>query len=385
MPDQLELNLVTAEDRRSRWRGIIVAAIFLAGLALRVWGLKWALPAVIHHDERNVALSVLKGLFSGNLCPQFYYYPSLSVLSHYLAASAAYIVGNASGLFAKLTDLRVQDYLPYARLISALSGALTVLVVTKTAMAIRKDAAIPAAVVSAFGSLSTLHSHYATPDASLVLFIQLALLFAMLSIERESMRLNAWAAAFSAVAASFKYTGVLAIIPVLIAACTIKSSLRRRTRLAIPAVVATVVFAALNIGAIFDLPTLFDHLRFEALHYFKAGNLGIINTASENPGGIVFHLRAMLGDIGYIAAGFALFGIIVSFTFRSGRRYLAVAMTFAIPHLILFSSARAAFPRNILPVTPILTVFAGVAIAWFVASFKTTSVRPKVAVLTMAF
>jgi len=384
MFDRPSFTDILPQEPRNLRTNCILLIVFLAALAVRVWGISWALPAVIHHDERNVGLAVLRALFSGDPSPQFYYYPSLAVISHYVGAVAAFFVRSSSGLLGTLSDLRVQDYLPYARLLSAIFGALTVLVVAKTAKSIRPGACIPAAVISAFSFLGVLHGHYATPDASLTLFVQLAVLFSFLSLSRNSPRLSLWAAAFAAMAASFKYTGALVILPAILAAALAGPKRGRGKRMTITAAVALLIFLALNIGAVMDCPLLIDHIRFEAIHYLEAGNIGIANAASENPRGLVFHVRAMLGDVGYITAGLAILGIIVCASSPLGRKYLLLLAAFAIPHIALFSVARAAFPRNVLPITPAVAVLAGAAIARLADAFRTESVRPKVIVLATA-
>ena len=85
-----------------------------------------------------------------------------------------------------------------------------------------------------------------------------------------------------------------------------------------------------------------------------------------------------------MAAGFAIFGIIACFTSPLGKKYLLILAAFVIPHAALFASARAAFPRNVLPITPAVAVLAGIAIAKFADAFKTGTVRHKVIVLTTA-
>ncbi|HUT03194.1 MAG TPA: glycosyltransferase family 39 protein [bacterium] len=358
-----------------------LAVVFAVAFAIRLVGINWALPAVIHHDERNVGLAVLKALFSGEPCPTFYYYPALAVFSHYVSAVVAFTVGKHYGLLGRLTDLRLPDYLPYARFASALAGALTVLVVAKTARDVRRGAGIPAGLVATFGFISVLHSHYATPDVSLTLFVQLALLFSFLSLSRRSPRSSFWAAAFAAFAASFKYTAFLVIIPAIVSAVLVGPKGNRMGRATQVAAVGFAIFAVINIGGIIDLPVLVDHVRAEAMHYFQAGNLGVPGVSCENPRGVMFHVRAALGDVGYVAAGLAILGIITCASSRLGRRYLLVSLAFVVPHLALFASARAAFPRNVLPLTPSVAILAGVGIARVAESVRTKSLRPKVIAL----
>lgn len=384
MPDLPLTTRTPPENPQNQPTSTILLIVFVAALAVRVWGINWALPAVIHHDERNVGLAVLRALFSGSLAPRFYYYPALAVLSHLMAAVATFMVGSSSGLFGPLTDLRLQDYLPLARLLSAFAGAITVLIVAKTASFLRAGAGAPAATISAFAFLGVLHGHYATPDVSLTLFVQLAILFSLTSISRKLLRLSLWAAFFAAIAASFKYTGALAVIPAMLAAGLAGTAPRTMKRMALAAAVALLTFSALNIAAITDFPVFIDNLRAESQHYFVTGNLGVANIVSENPRGVVFHIRAILGDVGYLAAGLAILGLTVCALSTLGRSYLLVVCAFALPHLALFALARAAFARNVLPVTPALAVLAGVAIARLADACRTKSVRAKVVVLATA-
>ena len=384
MPDHPFPTRALHKGPRNLRTNSILLIVFVAALAVRIWGINWALPAVIHHDERNVGLAVLKALLAGSLAPQFYYYPALAVLSHYMAAIAAFLVGRSSGLLGTLADLRLQDYLPFARLLSAIAGALTILVVAKTAGSIRAGAGLPAATIGAFAFLGVLHSHYATPDTALALFIQLSLLFSFMSLSRKLPRLSLWAAFFAAIAASFKYTGALAVIPAVLAAGVAGPAPRRAGRIAVAAVVALLAFAALNIGAIMDFRVFIDHIRAEAQHYFVTGNLGVANLVTENPRGVMFHIRAMVGDVGYVAACLAFFGLIVCALSPPGRSYLLVLCAFALPHLVLFASARAGFSRNVLPLTPAVVVLAGVGVARLADGWRAESIRAKVVVLATA-
>ncbi|MCD6326408.1 glycosyltransferase family 39 protein [bacterium] len=380
-PACLLSNLIGDEGRRWPFVALI---LFIGAFAIRVWGVNWSLPAVIHHDEMNIGRAALGALVSGELVPKFYYHPMLAILVHSLAAIAAFLIGAFNGLYGSIAELRLADYLPLARAFSALCGALTVVVVAHTARCVRKEATILAALIASTGFISVLHGHYATPDAPLVLLIQLALLLSLRAVQTESWGRLFWAGAFAGAAASFKYTGAIALIPVSVAAVMMSRSGRLR-RASMVVLVGIGVFIALNIPALLDFGDLVEHVRFEAFHYFEAGNLGAANLVSENPGGLLFHIRAVLGDVGYMAGAFAILGLLGALSSSVGRRYALLILCFVAPHLALFASAKAAFPRNVLPITPIIAVLAGIGLVHAAQALQEGSLRPKIVFLATFF
>lgn len=365
-------------------RHLALASVLVVAFAVRVWGLNWALPAIIHWDERNVGGAALEMLASGSICPDFFYHPSLAVLSHYLAAVLAFMIGSCRGLFSTIEDLRLSDCLPYCRFMSAISGVLTVAVVARTARLLRPAASIPAATVASFGFLSVLHSHYATPDIPLSLAVQLTTLLSFEAHCRQSKKMLMLAAVTGGMAASFKYTGAIAVISVLVAAASMPYEQRKMRRIASLALASLLTFLALNTCALLHPETFLDHIGFEAFHYYKAGNLGAGDFASDNPRGVFFHVRAVLGDIGYVAFGFAVFGLIMALRSPLGRKYILILSAYVLPHLALFGSSRAAFPRNALPISPGAAVLAGLGIACLAESIRTQDARRKVIVAATA-
>src|SRR3712207_984813 len=58
---------------------IILLALFAGAAILRVWGVQWSLPYVIHTDEPNIVDAGVRIVKSGNLNPQWFHYPALVI------------------------------------------------------------------------------------------------------------------------------------------------------------------------------------------------------------------------------------------------------------------------------------------------------------------
>jgi len=363
---------------------LLILALVLAALTVRLWGRNWGLPAILHHDEMNIGRAALSSLNSGRLCPKFYYHPALAVAMHQVSALVSFLVGCQKGLYTALPDIRLADFIPLVRAISATLGALLVLVVAQTARAITPESALPAAAVAAFGYLQVLHSHYATPDVALALCVQLVIYLCVKALATKRFAHGIAAAGVASLAASLKYTAALVAIPVLLAVGISQPKATRTRRLAIAAATMLALFAIINVCALLDLGLFCKHLAFEVFHYCQAGNLGVKSVVFTNPKGLSFHLAAIAGDVGYLAAGLAVVGLFAALRLRSGRDYVILLLAFAVPHIALFASARAAFPRNILVLTPAVAVLAGVAIAEAARLVRDKSIRPKVVFLATA-
>src|SRR5207247_11395661 len=64
-------------QNRSDWA--IAATLFLLAAGLRVWGVHWSLPYVIHADESLIVDRAVHIVKTGDLNPHWFVYPALVI------------------------------------------------------------------------------------------------------------------------------------------------------------------------------------------------------------------------------------------------------------------------------------------------------------------
>ena len=161
-------------------RAAVLGLIVLAALILRVIGLQYGLPAVYNPDEVAImarALSFAKGSLNPHnfLYPTFYFYVLFAWVGIYLGFVR--ITGRA-GSMAALQRLYFTDpagIYTAGRLLGAVSGAATVLLVHRLASRLTDArAALAAAVFLAAAPLAVRDSHYVKHDIFATMVIVMA-------------------------------------------------------------------------------------------------------------------------------------------------------------------------------------------------------------------
>ena len=183
----------------------VLAAAALA-LALNLAGIGWGLPSRFHPDEKADVVAAM--VREGRLLPDSYVNPSLPL------ALAAPVVAVQQAVLGSLPS-PWSDPLLAARALSALVGAVAVLLLGFAAAGGRPSAAVVASFLLALAPGVVNLCHFATPEAWVLATTSLVLLLAVRHLEG---RAPAWALGLGlGLAVSTKYTAAALAVAVLAA------------------------------------------------------------------------------------------------------------------------------------------------------------------------
>lgn len=206
-----------------------IGLILLLAVLLRLWGIDHGLPHIYSVDEPALVRSVMGLRFDLNPhhfdWPHFHFYFCYFFFVVLVKFRALLQVLNLRPLLEPLVPIFWQDpqifYLEM-RIISALMGTATVgLVYLIGRKLFDKKVGLLAAAFLAVYPLHNEISHYALLEAPLTFWVTLSFLFSVLIFKRRSLPAGrqGWrdyllAGLFAGLAASTKYNGALAIVPI---------------------------------------------------------------------------------------------------------------------------------------------------------------------------
>jgi hypothetical protein len=186
-------------------RRLVLAASALA-LALNLAGIGWGLPSRFHPDEKADVVATM--VRERRLLPDSYVNPSLP-----LALAAPVVAFQQAVLGSRPSPW--SDPLLAVRVLSALAGAVAVLLLGLAAARVRPSAGVVAPLLLALAPGVVNLCHFATPEAWVLATTSLVLLLAVRHLEG---RAPAWALGLGlGLAVSTKYTAAALGVPVLAA------------------------------------------------------------------------------------------------------------------------------------------------------------------------
>lgn len=184
-----------------------IAAVILGALALRLYGIGWGLPDVLHnysyHPDEFLAVGAAASIIQTAL-PRFYNYPSL-----YLYISALVI------FIAAWTGLAATTAATFlcARLVTAAMGIGTVAITYWAGRVIfGGSAGLIAAVVLCIAPIHVQHSHFATVDVPSTLFVAAAIGYAGRILKGGGKRDYVLGGIMAGLAAGTKYNAGLVLL-----------------------------------------------------------------------------------------------------------------------------------------------------------------------------
>ncbi len=380
-----------------------ILALTLAAAALRLWGVTWGMPSAdsmfsFHPDEGvNLVNGVLDhGVVRPHLDIGFYNYGSLYFLLWQVAAAAnsAYgliALGPASAPNAPLAET-VASLTLVGRLISVVAGAATVatlVVAVRSVWGFR--AGIVAGALQAVAPLATVHSRFATVDATATLLCSLTLWAALCLVRRGltrglAMRLAGLGGVLAGLAGATRYNAILVVLAPICAAIMWRPDGEDRTtvregknpdasdraaatptRSAVAAracLVATVVAACLVgflvgcPGAALNWDRFVSDMLFEARK--SAVGMGLLFEGTGN--GHLYHWTTSLR----FALGWPLLLVSSAAALNAMRRRDPadiVLMAFVVPYFAMMGLAKVRFMRYMLPLLPVLFAWVGRSVA----------------------
>jgi hypothetical protein len=395
---------VTATPQGARWRPALALVVILAGAAaLRFYGAQWDGGYLFHPDERQIMLVAdgvsfpwppQRGVLlspSSPWNPHFFSYGSLPI---YLLRLCADLAGLINPVYRSLAA----SYL-VGRALSALFDLGTVLLIY--ALGKRLYGASTGLLASALVALSVLHiqlAHFYVTDAPLTFFATLTVLLAVRAGQR--FRLSnclplglAWGCALATKVSVAPLAAPVALAWAIAATRNRKAAEAQREAapptgggplagLALTGLVAVVTFALLEPYALIDYRTFLSDVGYESLMasgridapYTRQyiGTVPYLYLAWQT---IVWGMGIPLG----LAAVGGTIAALASAVRQLHRRQAVevggalIALSWVVTYFGLIGSLHAKFLRYMLPIMPLLCLFA----AWGLIAWLQRRGRPR--------
>ena len=331
-----------------RWCLVVV---LLLATALRFYGLDWDGGSGAHPDERHVvgvaeSLRWPERLNPFNVAPDFAY----GHLPLYLLA----LVGGLT---------RSTDLLLVGRTLAALFDVGTVALTFALGKRVYSEGV--GLLAAAFVALTVLHvqqAHFYTADTLLAFFALGALVFAARLAERGYSR-EAWMAGiWAGLALGTKFSAALLALPLGVACTVLPGGTRIRWKRGLEGGgAALVAFVLTNPVVLLEFPTFWHNVVEQA---------AIARGALDVPYTRQFHatwpyLYPIVQQLGWgmgVVLGLAAFGGLAYGVWRAvrepPRRVEWVVLGWSVPTFAFAGALYARFPRYLLPLTPVLMVYA---------------------------
>lgn len=341
----------------SRPRLWILLVVVLAAL-LRMTALNWDQSRHFHPDERAVANAVMRLSFSPlQLDPDFFAYGSLPI---YLAKVTSSLVTWVDPWAASYEGVILNG-----RRLSAIIGTLTVfLTILLGARLYDVRTGILGGFLLATSVLHVQNSRFLTVDVTLTFFVLLALL-QLVKLAREGRPANyIWAGVCVGLAVATKFSAMALLAPLGVAALVRWWTDGRLIRVA-----AWTTVAILAGGAAFALAEPYIILNFDRVYRDIHEQSQMVRNA-----GLMPYTTQYMGTVKYLyeleqlilwgmAPALGIVAVWATFlrpvhAVRQGRSDELVLLAWVVPFFLVTGSFEVKFPRYLLPIYPIMTLWA---------------------------
>lgn len=340
--------------------------IITVAVSLRIWGLKWGLPNYLHyysyHPDENVLFSAVTqiDLFNGYLDPGFYNYGSLYIYFVNIATTFAALMGWLNLNFTNLGENinQIANIYLTGRVVAVIMSLLTVFfvyVLGKKAYGRREG--LLAASLMAIIPIYVMHSKFMAVDVPCTLFITLSMIFAFRLMDGCRFRDYLFAGLFAGLAAGTKYNAGLAlIVPVIMHFYADKSNIMQRiinAKLFAMIAFTIIGFIIATPGILINQQQFIHDFMYEVGHVKEGHGLVFANTGS----GYIYHLlHSLLPGLGLPLFIIALLGVVYAI---KKHTYIDIALlAFVAVYYFVIGSAQVRFSRYIIPMLPVLALFA---------------------------
>jgi hypothetical protein len=348
-----------------------LAAILVAGLTLRLLGIRFGLPAIFNPDEVAI-MNRAMAFATGDLNPHNFLYPTLYFYVLFAWEAAFFVVGRLVGVFDSLPAFErsffVDPSLIYlaGRLLTAVLGVWTLVATWRLgARLFGQTAGVLAALLLAVAPLAVRDAHYVKHDVPVTLLIVLTHVglagLVVAPDRRRSPRPWLVVGLTAGLAMSTHYYAVFLIVPVAVVALATPAggdSVWRRSRSA--AIAGAACVAAFFAGSPFLLVEPGTAVRD------IVANREIVMDRVTTTSGLFGSLGPYAWWLAWDAAGvlvclLAIVGVAVAVV--TDWRKLVLVSGFPVVFLLFISNT---FPasRYLVPVLPFMAVLAGAALAW---------------------
>jgi hypothetical protein len=341
--------------RRWAWAGLGV--VLLAGLGLRLWGVRQGLPYAFNTDEADHFVRHAVRMFGeGTLNPRYFANPpAFTYLLHYLFGVWYGGGGGVRHAFAT----HPSELYTLARVAAALLGTLALWLLYATgARLFGRAVGLLAAAIEAVAFLPVFYAHLALNDVPTLAPLTLSLLGTAGVLQKGRRRDYLLAGAGLGLACASKYTAGIAVAPLLAAMATrfldAAPSARRGVLggLALAAGAALLAFLVANPYALLD----YDSFHSELVHQSSLSAESQGKLGAPKHGGVLYYLWSLTWGLGWVPALAALGGALS--VWRSQRRLGWLLVPAPLLFLAFMGLQGRYFGRWLMPILPILCLLA---------------------------
>jgi 4-amino-4-deoxy-L-arabinose transferase-like glycosyltransferase len=334
-----------------------IGAVLLIALALRLWGSGYGLPAYTryHPDEHALVEPAAQILWTGDWNLGRFNYPAFYAYIQTLVHAGYFLYGAAQGLWSQVFPFTIPQYYHASRVVTALFGTLSVLVVHLAGREMfRRRAALLSSALLATSYLHVVHSHYATFDVMVAFLAVLTLLFSELLLARGEAKWYLLAGLCAGLAGATKYNGAIVLL-VPLAAHILATPwgewgwLNGRLFLGLGGF--AVGFLGGNPYALGNMDQFLNGLATVLHHY------GTQQPGFEGTGNWRWYLHATLTSADALWVVTGVVGLVGMF-WREWKKGLLVVL-FPLVYYLMISSFVVRFERNLVPVLPFLALGGG--------------------------
>jgi len=335
-----------------------LAALLVASLLIRIWGIKQGLPYSYNADEATHFVPRAIDFFSHDLNPHYFLNPPAYSYLLYIVFELWF--GSADAVRTTFTNDPTAVYV-VARLVAAGLGTASVLLTYLAgARLIGRAGGLLAAAVMGFGFLPVFYSHLALNDVPTLAPVALALYGTAGVLRRGRKRDYAIAGLGIGLAGATKYTGLITAV-CLLAAFTGDAAgdgLRRAApRLLLAAALAVLAFFLANPYAFLDSSSFLNGVNAQASLAAGGGDPGKLGL---HGGGTTYYLWTFTWGLGWVPSLAALAGAALLVL----RRRVALALVLLpapIIFIIFMGNQQRFFGRWLMPIFPIVALLAAYA------------------------
>ncbi|MEO8585333.1 MAG: DUF2298 domain-containing protein [Acidobacteriota bacterium] len=349
-----------ASSPRAFRRILLLLALFALGV--RVIGLDFDQNHFFHPDERAIGDAILKLSFQPlQLNPHFFAYGSLPF---YLTRGLSSLLATISG---RDWFISYDGVIHVGRFLSALAGALTVALLAAVGRRLYgPKTGLLAGLLLALAVLHVQTSHFAATDVTLTLFVLLALAAAGRLARRRRFGDALLAGALTGFAVATKASAAPLVLPLAVAvffACRpARAWGRGLLLLAAGGGAALVAFFVGEPYAFLDFHAFWRSLSEQGAMVRNAGTLPYTNQYIGVPNFLYEAKEIVLWGLGPLLGVTALWASARRLTRVRGLSDVEwVFGSFFVPYVLLTCTFEVKFPRYLLPVYPLLALWAA---AW---------------------
>jgi hypothetical protein len=361
-----EASLTDGGDRARRWAWPALAVVLLGGLGLRLWGVHQGLPYAYNTDEADHFVPHAVKMFAdGSLNPRYFANPpAFTYVLHYLFALW---YGGGTGV-RRAFALHPGDVYTLARVAAALLGTAALwLLYAAGARLFGRTVGLLAAAIEAVAFLPVFYAHLALNDVPTLAPLTLSLLGTAGVVRNGRVRDYLLAGIGLGLACASKYTAGIVLLPLLLAAgvryLEADAPARRRVLVGLPAAgaIALAAFLLANPYAALDYHAFHAELVHQStLSAESQGKLG-----APRDGGLLYYLWSLAWGLGWAPALAALGGALV--VWRCDRRLGVLLVPATLLFLLFMGLQGRYFGRWLLPIFPLLCLFAALFLARLIA------------------